>query len=75
MKSPFCPKCWIASYNTQEAICSTTIFFNISQGLTFLSRNLYGRYPSNIKFQNSEYAVLFLVPKKVAKSAVRFVLR
>jgi hypothetical protein len=48
-------------------------FFNKTQGLTFLSRNLYGwvGYPSDIKFQNSEFAVCCFVP---GKFAVRFVL-
>jgi hypothetical protein len=38
------------------------IFLNKTQGLTFLIRNLYGcvGYPSDIKFQNSEFAVLSL---------------
>jgi hypothetical protein len=37
-------------------------FLNKTQGLTFLSRNLYGwvEYPSDINFQNSEFAVLSL---------------
>jgi hypothetical protein len=43
-------------------ICSTTFFLNKTQGLTFLSRNLYGwvGYILDIKFQNSEFAVLSL---------------
>jgi hypothetical protein len=47
-------------------------FFCKTQGLTFLSRNLYG-YPSDLselKFKNSEFAVLSLV----TKNAVRCVL-
>jgi hypothetical protein len=30
---------------------------NKTQVLTLLSRNLYGRYPKDVKFQNSEYEV------------------
>jgi hypothetical protein len=53
-------------------LCSATIFFNKTQKKPFLVEICVG-YPSDIKFQNSEYAVLFLVPKIVTKSAVRFV--
>jgi hypothetical protein len=37
-------------------------FLNKTQRLAFLSRNLYGwvEYPSDINFQNSEFAVLSL---------------
>jgi hypothetical protein len=42
-------------------------FFNNTQGLPFLSRNLYGWYPS-------EFAVLSLIPKIGTEIAVRFVL-
>jgi hypothetical protein len=37
-------------------------FLNKTQGFTFLSRNMYGwvGYPSDIKFQNFEFAVLSL---------------
>jgi hypothetical protein len=46
------------------------VFLNKTQGLTFLGQNLYGWYwyPSDIKFRNSEFAVLSplsLVPKIV----------
>jgi hypothetical protein len=30
---------------------------------------------NNIKFLNSEYAVLFLIPKIVTKSVIRFIIR
>jgi hypothetical protein len=33
------------------------IILTKTQSLTFLSRNLNGRYPKNVKFQNSEYKV------------------
>jgi hypothetical protein len=46
-----------------------------TQGLSFLSRNSYRRYRWDVKYQNSEYLFLFLDPKIVTKSAVRFVLR
>jgi hypothetical protein len=39
-----------------------------TQGLTFLSWNLY-----DVKFQNFEHAVLFVDPKIVTGNAVRFV--
>jgi hypothetical protein len=35
-------------------------FLNKTQGLTLLSRNLYGRYPEDVKFLNSEYFFWFL---------------
>jgi hypothetical protein len=38
---------------------------NNTQGLTFLSRNLYGRYPQDVKFQNSEWFSVFLDPNIV----------
>jgi hypothetical protein len=41
----------------------------------FLRPNLYGRYPKDVKFQNSEKIFWFLDPNIVTKSAVRFVLR
>jgi hypothetical protein len=50
-------------------------FLNKSQGLTLLSRNLYGRYPYDVQFQKSEYFVWFLDLNLVTKSAVGFVLR
>jgi hypothetical protein len=34
-----------------------------TQGLTFLGRNLYGRYSHNVKFQNSVYEVHQVGPK------------
>jgi hypothetical protein len=45
-----------------------------TQVLTFLSQNLYGRYPEDVKFQNSEYIFWFLDPKIVTKSAIRCIL-
>jgi hypothetical protein len=50
-------------------------FLNKTQGLTLLSRNLYGRYPKDVKFQKSEYFCWFLDLNMVNKSAVGFVLR
>jgi hypothetical protein len=46
-----------------------------TQGLTFFRSNLYGRYPKDVKFQNSEYFFWFLDPKIVTKSVIRFVPR
>jgi hypothetical protein len=45
-----------------------------TQGLSFFSRNLYRRYRWDVKYQKSECLFLFLEPKKVTKSAVRFIL-
>jgi hypothetical protein len=42
---------------------------NKTQGFTLLWRNLYRRYPKDVKFQNLEYAVLFLDPNLSNKSA------
>jgi hypothetical protein len=42
---------------------------------TFLRWNLYGRYPYDVKFQNSEWFFWLLDPNIVTKSAIRFVLR
>jgi hypothetical protein len=44
-------------------ICSTGNLLNKTQGLTFLSWNLYERYPKDSKFQNSEYEVHQVGPK------------
>jgi hypothetical protein len=48
---------------------------NKTQGLTLLSRNLYRRYPKDVKFQNSVYLFWFLDPKIVPKNFNTFVLR
>jgi hypothetical protein len=40
-------------------ICFTNV-----KDFTFLSRNLYGRYPKDSKFQNSEYEVHQFGPKE-----------
>jgi hypothetical protein len=48
---------------------------NKIQVLTFLRWNWYGRYPLDVKFQNSEYFLWFLDPNIVIKKAIRFVLR
>jgi hypothetical protein len=47
-------------------------FCNKTQGLTFLSRNWYKRYPRDVKFKNSKYAVLFLDPTYWTKEPLDF---
>jgi hypothetical protein len=43
---------------------------NKTQGSTFLSRNLYGGYHRDVKFQNLEHVVLFLDPNYWTKEAI-----
>jgi hypothetical protein len=48
---------------------------NKTQGLTYLSRNLYGRYSKDVKFQNCMHLFWFLDPEIAAKNGITFVLR
>jgi hypothetical protein len=63
------------SYQKSDLLYGDFIYLTKLNVFTFLSYNLYGRYPLDVNFQNSEYFFWFLHPNIFTKSAIRFVLR
>jgi hypothetical protein len=58
------------SYQKCHPMYSWLEFAEKTQGLTFLSRNLYGRYPKDFKFRISEYRGHHFDPKDLGSQNV-----